>query len=122
MDNAIIAWLEAMIRQYGVQLLFAIARVIGFAVVIGLTVVVVNWRRDRDERRNVGEKEREIIERLKQEESDRKRETHNNGIIGSLGHTSPLAITAMVMPAQSIKQPIWQSWPTRQLKLHRAES
>ena len=38
MDNAIIAWLDAMIRQYGVQLLFAIARVIGFAVVIGYDI------------------------------------------------------------------------------------
>lgn len=58
-------WLDAMIRQYGVQLLFAIARVIGFAISILWTIVIVNWFRDRDEKRNVGEKERKIIEDLK---------------------------------------------------------
>ncbi len=42
-------WLNAMIRQYGVQLLFAIARVIGFAISILWTIVIVNWFRDRDE-------------------------------------------------------------------------
>ena len=55
-------WLSAMIRQYGVQLLFTVAQVIGFALSIWVTVVVVNWHRDRDERRNVDEKARKIIE------------------------------------------------------------
>lgn len=58
------SWLDAMIRQYGVQLLFIVARVIGFGVSLWLTVVVTNWYRDRDEKRNVGEKERKIIEGL----------------------------------------------------------
>ncbi len=55
-------WLDAMIRQYGVQLLFTVARGVGFALSIWLTVVVVNWYRNRDERRNVDEKARKIIE------------------------------------------------------------
>jgi len=55
------SWLDAMIRQYGVQLLFTVARVIGFGLSMWLTVVVVNWYRDRDERRNVDEKARRII-------------------------------------------------------------
>ncbi len=55
-------WLDAMIRQYGVRLLFTVARGVGFALSIWLTVVVVNWYRDLNEKRNVGEKERKIIE------------------------------------------------------------
>lgn len=62
LDLATGAWLSVMIRQYGVQLLFTVARVIGFVLMLGLTVVVVNWRRDRDEKRNVDEKARRIIE------------------------------------------------------------
>lgn len=61
------AWLDVMIRQYGVQLLFTGTRMIGLGLTLWLTVAVTNWRRDRDERRNIGEKERVIIERLKQE-------------------------------------------------------
>ena len=55
------AWLDVMIRQYGVQLLFTVARVIGFVLAMLLTIVVVNWCRDRDERRNIDEKARRII-------------------------------------------------------------
>jgi len=59
------SWLDAMIRQYGVQLLFTAARVIGFGLSLWLTVVVVNWYRNRDERRNVNEKARKIIVRTR---------------------------------------------------------
>ena len=55
------AWLSAMILQYGVRMLFAFALCLGFALSIWLTVVVVNWYRDRDERRNVDEKSQRII-------------------------------------------------------------
>ena len=58
-------WLDAMLRQYGVRLLFTAARVVGMGLTIWLTVVVTNWYRDRNEKRNVGEKERKIIEGLK---------------------------------------------------------
>ena len=56
------AWLSAMIRQYGVRLLFTVARVIGFVFSIWLTTVVVNLYRDRDEKRNVDTKAQRIIE------------------------------------------------------------
>lgn len=55
------AWLDAMIRQYGVQLLFTVARGIGYVLSILMTIFVVNKWRDRDERRNVDEKARRII-------------------------------------------------------------
>lgn len=54
-------WLTAMIISHGVDILFAMGRGIVFALAIWLTVVIVNWHRDRDERRNVGEKEQRII-------------------------------------------------------------
>ena len=55
------AWLDAMIRQYGVQLLFTVARGIGYVLSILMTIFIVNKWRDRDERRNVDEKARRII-------------------------------------------------------------
>lgn len=61
------AWLSAMIQQYGVQLLFTIARVIGFVLSMLLTIVIVNWYRDRDERRNIDVKARRIIDEKRRE-------------------------------------------------------
>lgn len=70
LDLVVSSWLSAMIRQYGVQVLFAVGRAAGLALTIWLTVVVVNKYRDHDERRNVGEKERRIIEALTQDRDD----------------------------------------------------
>ncbi len=70
LDLIVSSWLSAMIREYGVQVLFAVARTIGFALTIWLTVVIVNLYRDRDERRNIGEKERKIIEARTQDRDD----------------------------------------------------
>lgn len=61
LDLATGVWLKVIIRQYNVQLLFIVARVLGFGVSLWFTVVVVNWYRDRDEKRNVDEKARRII-------------------------------------------------------------
>ena len=55
------SWFDAMIRQYGVQLLFTVARVVGLAVTVWLTVVATNWYRDRDEKRNIDAKARRVI-------------------------------------------------------------
>lgn len=66
-------WLTAMIVSHGVDILFAMGRGIVFALAIWLTVVIVNWVRDRDERRNVGEKEARII-KARTEERDYWRE------------------------------------------------
>ncbi|MEA3224364.1 MAG: hypothetical protein U9Q07_00310 [Planctomycetota bacterium] len=59
---SVMSWLDAMIRQYGVQLLFTVARVIGFGLSIWLTVVITNWYRDRDEKRNIEKKPQRLIE------------------------------------------------------------
>lgn len=67
------AWLDAMIRQYGVQLLFTVARTIGFGLTIWLTVVVTNWYRDRDEKRNISIKGLAIIRERKRERDHWKR-------------------------------------------------
>lgn len=62
-----------MIVSHGVDILFAMGRGIVFALAIWLTVVIVNLVRDRDERRNVGEKEARII-KARTEERDYWRE------------------------------------------------
>lgn len=66
-------WLTAMIVSHGVDILFAMGRGIVFALAIWLTVVIVNWHRDRDERRNVDEKAQAII-KARTEERDYWRE------------------------------------------------